>query len=94
MPVRTWLSLQINRKMKHTLTQIVKWPAMFSHYRDGNLFYNIQVESTLYTFPVDIDNKEDIGNATFDHLYDKSSLPLMRYIRKAIESKTLVFEEI
>jgi len=82
--------------MKHTLTEIVKNQATFSYYRDGNLYYTICIfeEKKFYRFlfPIDITNTEDIGNATFEQNYTKA-LPLMRYIRKAIDNNTMVVTE-
>ena len=57
----------------------------FSHYRAGYLYYNIDVNSERYVFPVPI---EDIGDATFNNK-DRAML-FMRYIRKAIDDGTFV----
>lgn len=65
--------------------------AKFSFYRDGMLYYHV-IDSTTNTprwlFPVNIMDKNDIGNATFPS--DIKAITLMRYIRKAIESETII----
>jgi hypothetical protein len=59
----------------------------FSHYRNGNLFYNIRRDGTIehYQFPIPI---EDLQNGTV-HTIEKSIM-VMRYIRKAMEDGTLI----
>lgn len=73
-----------------TLKEIVKlpYPAKFSHAIAGVLYYSIETDSNTITFPIDMNNKEDVGTATFFAEY--KPLTLMRYIRKAIESEQLV----
>lgn len=84
-------------ELKHTLTEIVKNPAVFDYYRDGNLIYHIfiiegeqELVKHTYQFPIDTTNTEDIGNAKFEASYSKA-LPLMRYIRKSIADKTVIY---
>jgi hypothetical protein len=64
--------------------------AKFSFYRSGMLYYDIinNDGKVLFVFPIDIFNKEDIGNATFSAEY--KAITLMRYIRKAKENDTLI----
>jgi len=62
----------------------------FSHYFDGALHYNVlDMKSVdgddLYQFQVPI---SDTGGATF-HRYD-SAMYFMRWIRKALENKTIL----
>lgn len=61
--------------------------AYFSHYRQGNLFYNIRRDKTVeyYQFAVPID---DLKDATIN--MSEKSIMVMRYIRKAMEDETLV----
>jgi hypothetical protein len=61
--------------------------AHFSHYRNGNLFYNIRRDKTIehYQFPIPI---EDLQNGTVHDV--EKSIMVMRYIRKAIEDGTLI----
>lgn len=69
-----------------TLKQIVKNnQVQFSHYRAGHLYYSVPVEQDQYCFPVPV---EDIGDATF--LSTDKAIIMMRYIRKAMASGTLV----
>lgn len=61
----------------------------FSHYFDGDLYYTVldmksEGGDTLYQFQVPI---SDTGGATFKR-YD-SAMYFMRWIRKAIENKTI-----
>jgi len=56
----------------------------FEYYRAGVMFYNILCKGAAYRFPVPLD---DIAGAT---LYvQEKAITYMRYIRKAIEDKTL-----
>jgi len=65
----------------------------FDSYRQGNFYYKIikseqtalQVESIAYLFTVPVD---DIGTATL--LSEDKAITFMRWIRKAINDKTLV----
>jgi hypothetical protein len=57
----------------------------FLKYRKGNLYYFIDLDEGMYSFPVPI---EDCGDATFK-CSDKA-ITFMRYIRKALEDGTFV----
>jgi hypothetical protein len=65
----------------------------FDSYRQGNFYYKIikseqpalQGESSAYLFTVPVD---DIGTATL--LSEDKAITFMRWIRKAINDKTLV----
>lgn len=57
--------------------------ARFSYYRDGNLFYTVEVDGKTYAFPVPI---EDTKGGTF--LAEHKAVNLMRWIRKALDAKT------
>jgi hypothetical protein len=71
--------------MSHNLKEIVKGgnKALFSHYRDGNFFYVVQVEGKKYSFPISI---EEAKGATL--FAEFKAITLMRWIRKALEAKT------
>ena len=56
----------------------------FAFYRSGVFYYIVIIPNHIYEFPVPID---DIGNATL-HDTDKA-ITFMRWIRKAIEDKTI-----
>lgn len=73
-----------------TLKEIVKLPnpAKFSHAIAGVLYYAINTDDKTIMFPIDMNNKEDVGTATF--LAEYKPLTLMRYIRKAMDSDQLV----
>jgi hypothetical protein len=47
----------------------------------GVLYYKVEVDGGAYEFPVDMNDKEDVGTATFDA--EIKAITLMRYIRKA-----------
>ena len=58
--------------------------AMFSHYRLGYLYYDVidhKTDKKICTVPVNVDDKEDIGHATYPS--EMKAITLMRYIRKA-----------
>lgn len=72
-------------EMKHALIDIVKGTtANLAFCRGGKLFYQVLVDDTIYTFPIDVTNLDEVGKATFE-LQDKTSI-FMRYIRKAIDA--------
>ena len=57
--------------------------ARFSHYRDGNFFYVVEVEGKKYSFPISL---EEAKGATM--LAEFKAITLMRWIRKALDAKT------
>jgi hypothetical protein len=64
-------------------------PARFAFYRNGNMFYNVQVVHPSLEFPVTYQfpvSLEDIGGASL--FVEMKAITLMRYIRKAQEDKT------
>ena len=71
--------------MSHNLKEIVKGgnKALFSHFRDGNFFYVVEVEGKKYSFPISL---EEAKGATL--LAEFKAITLMRWIRKALEAKT------
>ena len=73
-----------------TLKEIVKLddPAVLSHAIAGVLYYKIAHEDIEIIFPIDMNNKDDVGTTTFVPSY--KPITLMRYIRKAIDSDSLV----
>nr|DAT77724.1 MAG TPA: hypothetical protein [Caudoviricetes sp.] len=73
-----------------TLKEIVKLeePAVFSHAIAGVLYYKIAHGNIEIMFPIDMNNKDDVGTTTFVSSY--KPITLMRYIRKAIDSDNLV----
>lgn len=71
--------------MSHSIKEIVKDKNMarFSHYRDGNFFYVVEVEGKRYSFPISL---EEAKGATL--FAEFKAITLMRWIRKALEAKT------
>lgn len=65
--------------------------AYFNRYRCGIFYYRISImnnftmDTCTYEFPIPV---EDLGEATLNH--EEKAILLMRYIRKAIDDKTMV----
>jgi len=89
----------------HTIAQIVKGTmAEFSHYKNGELFYTVDVEEFKYEFPISIIDEvdedgvkelklsSDIGDSSFERTY--KAITLMRYLRKAIDSGKIRWDRI
>lgn len=73
-----------------TLKEIVTSPnfAEFSHAIAGVLYYKVKVGDREVMFPIDMNDKDDVGTTTFESHY--RPITLMRYIRKAIDNGSLV----
>ena len=73
-----------------TLTEIVTHPAeaKFTHAIAGALYYRITTDNIVVEFPIDMNDKDDVGTTTFVASY--KPITLMRYIRKAMENETLI----
>jgi hypothetical protein len=73
-----------------TLKEIVTLPAeaKFTHAIAGTLYYRITTDNMVVEFPIDMNDKDDVGTTTFVASY--KPITLMRYIRKAIENGTLI----
>lgn len=79
--------------LKHKLIEIVKDnTANYSHCQGSNLMYEIVVGNTKYIVPVDVSDRAEVGDATFNK-QEKASF-LMRWIRKAIEKNELRWQEV
>ena len=75
--------------MKHTLKEIVKGTiAKMSYVCNGIVYYNIDVEGTLYQLELDTTNRLEFANVYFQP--EMKAFELMRWIRKAIEKEKLV----
>ncbi len=76
-----------------SIKPLIKGKAKVSHIIGGVAWYVVTSEDgRMYGFPIDFNNKEDVGeNAMFLGEYDKP-IYLMRWIRRANENNTL--EEI
>ena len=62
--------------------------AKFDYAIAGCLYYTIDHPKFKITFPIDMNDKSDVGTTTFMASY--RPIELMRYIRKAIESNSLI----
>ena len=72
-----------------TLKEIVKDnKAKFSHAIAGVLYYIVETSNGIYQFPIDMNDRDDVGTTTF--LAEYKAITLMRYIRKAMEKDTLI----
>ena len=74
------------------LTQLVsnrENMAKFSHLKEGIMYYRASTEDgTIFMFPINLNDKDDIGMATFE--CEIKCITLMRYIRKAIDNNSLI----
>ncbi len=80
--------------LKHTLTQMVKsgGTATLDCCVGSNLMYNYIVEDVMYTVPVDVSDRAEVGDATFNTT--EKTITLMRWIRKAIKADDLRWQPI
>lgn len=62
--------------------------AHFSHAISGVLYYRIDLEDGTYQFLVDMNDKDDVGTATFNS--EEKAIHLMRYLNKSKSSGDLV----
>jgi hypothetical protein len=63
--------------------------ARLSHAIAGNLYYRVDLEDgTAYQFIVNMNDKEDVGTATFNA--EEKAIFLTRYINKSRETGDLV----
>lgn len=58
--------------------------AKFKKASNGILYYTIETDKYIYQFPINMNNKEDVGKAEFE--YEHKAINLMRYLRKATEN--------
>jgi hypothetical protein len=71
------------------LTELIKGNVVkFNHANEGILYYNIEFKGSVYQFPIDMNDKEDVGTGVF-HFTEKAIF-LMRWIRRAIENESLI----
>lgn len=74
--------------MKHTVKEIVKGNiANLTHICEGKVYYNIDVDGTLYQ--VELDSNDDDWKATYIYPTFKA-ITLMRWIREGIEKGTFI----
>jgi hypothetical protein len=77
---------EFNEIYKYLLRSKVN--AQFSHYCAGSLYYRFRMDNYNYVVPIPTVPPEDLGVVTFNAEIKASMLA--RWIRKAIESETLV----
>ena len=73
-----------------TLKEIVTLPseAKFVHAIAGTLYYRIITDDVIVEFPIDMNDKDDVGTTTFVASY--KPITLMRYIRKAFDYESII----
>lgn len=64
--------------------------AKFDYAIAGCLYYTIDHSKLEITFPIDMNDRDDVGTTTFMSEYHP--IELMRYIRKAIEGDSLIIQ--
>lgn len=80
-------------KIPHSIVQLTKDTiAVFDFSRGGKLYYTIDVEDLKYTFPIDVTNSGEVGEAIFGKT-EKASL-FRRYINVAIKNSKLSWIKI
>ncbi len=62
--------------------------ASISHAIAGVLYYEVKTQDFTYQFPIDMNDKDDVGTTTFPSQI--KAITLMRYVRKAIKNEELV----
>ena len=75
--------------LEHSLIEMVqnKNEAKYINCQGQKLIYEFSVENIRYEFPIDISDKEEVGNAIFEQTHN--CITLMRYIRKSIENNEI-----
>jgi hypothetical protein len=75
------------------IKEIVKGnKAIFTHYKNDHLYYNVidhKTNNPICSVPINIDDKEDIGHATYNA--EIKAISIMRYINKAKKNESLAF---
>lgn len=62
--------------------------ANISHVIAGVIYYKVVAETGSWIFPVDMNDKEDVGTTSFNA--DEKAITLMRYIRLALKNDSLI----
>ena len=60
----------------------------FSHACEGVLYYKVDVDGKTYEFPVDMNNKQDVGNGVF--LKEDKAIYFLRWIRRSIDNDKFI----
>lgn len=62
--------------------------ARIVHCIAGVIYYEVDMGEEKYQFPVDMNDKADVGTSTFPA--EIKAITLMRYVRKAMDKGTFV----
>lgn len=62
--------------------------ANLSHIIARVAYYNVETETDHWMFPIDMNDQEDVGFATFNA--SEKAITLMRWIRKAIQNNSII----
>jgi hypothetical protein len=75
------------------MTTIVKGTrATYLYCEASKLVYEVSTENYKYEFSIDVSDRNEIGNATFNR--HEKAIHLMRYINKAIKNEELTWIKI
>jgi len=80
--------------LKHTTTEMVRNGNMATYdcCIGSNLIYNFTVDNLKYTVPVDVSDRAEVGQATFNK--QEKVMFILRWINKAIKSGDLRWQVI
>jgi len=62
--------------------------AVFMYASTGVLYYKIETKEYSYIFPIDMNDREDVGTARFES--EHKAITLMRYLNKSIKNNSLI----
>jgi hypothetical protein len=62
--------------------------AVFMYASTGVLYYKIETGEYSYIFPIDMNDREDVGTARFES--EHKAITLMRYLNKSIKNNSLI----
>lgn len=81
-----------NVTLKHTVTEMVRNSNMADYdcCIGSNLMYSYIVDDIKYTVPVDVSDRAEVGDATFNK--QEKVMFLMRWINKAIKKNELKWQ--
>jgi hypothetical protein len=80
-----------NKIMEKLIDIVRDNTANFLHAVGGVLYYRIETQKMVYIFPIDMNDKEDVGTATFEATH--KAITLMRYLNKSIKNNSLICYE-
>jgi len=65
--------------------------AKMTHASAGVLYYKIETEKYVYIFPVDMNEKEEVGTGKFET--EEKAIYLTRWFNKAVKNNSLISYE-